>query len=65
MAPVAAAVAPRTKAFNCDSNCVNHRSQTAFHVRRAATEQICTFDTWLKLIAALRGNHIVVTAEIE
>jgi hypothetical protein len=44
---------------------MNHRRQAAFHVRRAATEQICAFYTWLKLIAALRGNHIVVTAEIE
>jgi hypothetical protein len=44
---------------------MNHRSQAAFHVRRAATKQICALDTWLKLIAALRGNYIIVTAEIE
>jgi hypothetical protein len=44
---------------------MNHRGQAAFHVRRAATKQICAFDTWLKLIAPLRGNYIIVTAEIE
>jgi hypothetical protein len=36
-----------------------------FHIGRAATEQICAFYTWLKPIAALRGNNIVVTTEIK
>ena len=35
------------------------------YVRRAPAEQICAFDTRLKLIAALRGNNVVVAAEIE
>jgi hypothetical protein len=44
---------------------MNHRSQATFHIGRAATEQICALCTWLKLIAALRGNNIVVTTEIQ
>jgi hypothetical protein len=44
---------------------VNHRSQPALHVRRAATEQICALDTRLKLIPALRRHNIVVTTEIK
>jgi hypothetical protein len=44
---------------------VHHRSQPALHVRRAATEQIRTLDTRLKLIPALRRHNIIVTAEIK
>src|SRR5580704_12721810 len=49
----------------CRGRCMNHRRQAALHVRRATAEQICAFDTWLELIAALRRNNIVVTAEIK
>ena len=44
---------------------VNHRRQPALHVRRAATEKICAFDTWLKLIPPLRRHNIVVATEVK
>src|SRR5258708_1831416 len=44
---------------------MNHRSQSVFHIGRAATEQVCAFYAWVKLIAALRRHNIVVTAEIK
>ncbi len=54
------------KAFIACRRCrVNHRCQTTFHVRRTTTEQILAFHTRLKLIAALRGNNVVVAAEVK
>jgi metal-dependent amidase/aminoacylase/carboxypeptidase family protein len=41
---------------------VNHRRQATLHVRGTTTEEVCTFHTRLKLIAALRGHNVVVAA---
>jgi hypothetical protein len=47
------------------SGSVNHCDQPAFHVGRAATEQVYALDPRLKLVAALRRNYIIMTTEIE
>src|SRR5579863_1431984 len=44
---------------------IDHRRQTALHVRRSASKQIRALYFRLELRAALRRHDIVVTAEIE